>query len=62
MNNTLEERSMAFMNCPWKNTAGCNYICAACFRSDPEGLKGLLDSIERLPEQRETSEAKDERI
>lgn len=20
MNNTLEERSMAFMNCPWKST------------------------------------------
>lgn len=36
MNNTLEKRSMAFTNCPWKSTAGCNLICETCFRSDPK--------------------------
>lgn len=45
---TFEERSMAFMNCPWKSTAGCNYICAECFRSDPDGLRTLLDNFNRL--------------
>lgn len=45
---TFEERSMAFMNCPWKSTAGCNYICAECFRSDPDGLRTLLDDFNRL--------------
>ena len=48
MNNTLEERSMAFMNCPWKSTAGCNYICVECFRSDPDGLRSLIDDFNRL--------------
>ena len=45
---TFKERSMAFMNCPWKSTAGCNYICAECFRSDPDGLRTLLDDFNRL--------------
>ena len=48
MNDTFEKRSMAFMNCPWKSTAGCNYICVECFRSDPDGLKTLLDDFNRL--------------
>lgn len=41
MNNTLEKRLMAFMNCPWKSTAECNYICVDCFHSDPDGLKTI---------------------
>lgn len=45
---TPEKRSMAFMNCPWKSTAGCNYICEECFRSDPDGLRTLLDDFNRL--------------
>lgn len=50
MNSTLEKRSMAFMNCPWKSTVGCNFICAECFRSDPDGLRTLLDDFNRLEE------------
>lgn len=45
---TFEERLMAFMNCPWKNTARCNLICETCLHSDSEGLKVLLDDINRL--------------
>lgn len=56
MRKTFEERSMAFMNCPWKSTAGCNYICEECFRSDPDGLKSILDEINRLGRQIETKE------
>ena len=56
MNNTFEKRSMAFMNCPWKSTAGCNFICAECFRSDPDGLKKILDEINRLGRQIKTKE------
>lgn len=56
MNNTFEKRSMAFMNCPWKSTAGCNFICAECFRSDPNGLKTILDEINRLGRQIKTKE------
>ena len=56
MNNTFEKRSMAFMNCPWKSTAGCNFICAECFRSDPDGLKTILDEINRLGRQIKTKE------
>lgn len=56
MNNTFEKRSMAFMNCPWKSTAGCNYICEECFRSDPDGLKSILGEINRLGRQIETKE------
>lgn len=56
MNNTFEERSMAFMNCPWKSTAGCNLICETCLHSDPGGLKTILDDINRLERQIETKE------
>lgn len=56
MRKTFEERSMAFRNCPWKSTAGCNYICEECFRSDPDGLKSILDEINRLGRQIETKE------
>ena len=48
MNNTLEKRSMAFMNCPWKFTAGCNLICETCLHGDSDGLKTILDDINRL--------------
>lgn len=48
MNNTLEKRSMAFMNCPWKSTAGCNYICETCLYSDSDGFKTIFDDINRL--------------
>lgn len=27
------KHAMAFMNCPWKSTAGCNYICETCMGS-----------------------------
>ena len=54
MNNTLKKRLMAFMNCPWKSTAGCNLICAECFRSDPDGLRTLLDNFNKLGEEIET--------
>lgn len=47
MRKTLEERSMAFMNCPWKFTAGCNLICETCLHSDPDGLRALLDDVNR---------------
>lgn len=47
MRKTLEERLMAFMNCPWKSTAGCNYICETCLHSDSDGLKTLLDDVNR---------------
>ena len=60
MNNTFEERSMAFMNCPWKSTAGCNYICVECFRSDPDGLRSLIDDFNRLGRQIETKEDENE--
>ena len=56
MRKTLEERSMAFMNCPWKSTAGCNLICVECFRSDPDGLRTLLDDFNRLGRQIKTKE------
>lgn len=48
MNDTFEKRLMAFMNCPWKSTAGCNYICAECFHSDPDGFRALIDDFNRL--------------
>ena len=60
MNNTLEERSMAFMNCPWKSTAGCNYICVECFHSDPDGFRSLIDDFNRLGRQIETKEDENE--
>ena len=60
MNNTLEERSMAFMNCPWKSTAGCNYICAECFLSDSDWLRSLIDDFNRLGRQIETKEDENE--
>lgn len=56
MRKTLEERSMAFMNCPWKSTAGCNYICETCLHSDSDGLKAILDDINRLGKQMKTKE------
>lgn len=56
MNNTLEKRSMAFMNCPWKSTAGCNYICETCLHSDSDGLKTILDDISRVGRQMKTKE------
>lgn len=56
MNNTLEKRSMAFMNRPWKFTAGCNLICESCLHSDPDELKTLLDDFNRLEEEMETKE------
>ena len=60
MNNTFEKRSMAFMNCPWKSTAGCNFICIECFRSDPDGLRSLIDDVNRLGRQIETKEGENE--
>ena len=42
------KRSMAFMNCPWKSTAGCNYICETCLHSDSDGFRTLLDDFNRL--------------
>lgn len=59
MNNTFEKRLMAFTNCPWKSTAGCNYICAECFRSDPDGLRSLIDDFNRLGRQIEKKEDDD---
>lgn len=56
MRKTLEERSMAFMNCPWKFTAGCNLICETCLHSDSDGLKALIDDFNRLGRQIETKE------
>lgn len=61
MNNTFEKRSMAFMNCPWKSTAGCNYICAECLHSDPDGLRTLLDDFNRLGKQLKTMEENNRR-
>ena len=58
MNNTFEKRSMAFMNCPWKSTAGCNLICAECFHSDPDGLRTLLDDFNKLGEEIEKKKDK----
>lgn len=54
MNNTFEKRSMAFMNCPWKSTAGCNLFCEECLHSDSDGLRTLLDDVNRLGRQIET--------
>lgn len=62
MRKTLEERSMAFMNCPWKSTAGCNYICEECFHSDPDGLRSLIDNFNRLGRQIETKEDENARV
>lgn len=62
MRKTFEERSMAFMNCPWKSTAECNYICVDCFRSDPDGLKTILDDINRLERQIKTKEGENGRM
>lgn len=59
MNNTLEKRSMAFMNCPWKSTAGCNLICVTCLHSDSDGFRALLDDFNRLGERLKTMEDKD---
>ena len=56
MNNTFEKRLTAFMNCPWKSTAGCNLICVDCFRSDPDGLRTLIDDFNRLGERLKTKE------
>lgn len=58
MRKTLEERSMAFMNCPWKSTAGCNYICETCLHSDSDGLRTLLDDFNRLGERLKIMEDK----
>nr|DAM97728.1 MAG TPA: Radical SAM superfamily [Caudoviricetes sp.] len=58
MNNTFEKRSMAFMNCPWKFTAGCNLICETCLHSDPDGLRTLLDDFNRLGERLKIMEDK----
>ena len=52
----FEKRSMAFMNCPWKFTAGCNLICETCLHNDPDGLRTLLDDFNRLGRQIETKE------
>lgn len=38
---TFEERLMAFMNCPRKNTARCNLVCETCLHSDSEGLNDI---------------------
>lgn len=56
MNSTLEKRSMVFMNCPWKSTAGCNLICETCLHSDSDGLKTILDDISRVGRQMKTKE------
>ena len=56
MNNTFEKRLMAFMNCPWKSTAGCNYICETCLHSDPDGFRALIDDFNRLGRQIKTKE------
>ena len=56
MNNTLEKRSMAFMNCPWKSAALCNLICAEYLHGDSDGLKTILDDIHKLGRQIETKE------
>lgn len=56
MRKTLEKRLMAFMNRPWKFTAGCNLICETCLHGDPGGLKTILDDINRLERQIETKE------
>lgn len=50
------KRLMAFMNCPWKSTAGCNYICVTCLHSDSDGFRTLIDDINRLGRQIETKE------
>ena len=42
------KHAMAFMNCPWKSTAGCNYICETCLHSDSDGFRTLLDNFNRL--------------
>ena len=42
------KHAMAFMNCPWKSTAGCNFICETCLHSDSDGFRTLLDDINRL--------------
>ena len=60
MNNTLEKRSMAFMNCLWKSTAGCNLICAECFHSDPDEFMSLIDDFNRLGQEIETKEDENE--
>lgn len=62
MRKTLEERLMAFMNCPWKSTAVCNLICVECFRSDPDGLRSLIDDFNRLGRQIETKEDENARV
>ena len=55
------KRAMAFMNCPWKSTAGCNYICVDCFHSDPDGFRALIDDFNRLGERlKKTMEDKDD--
>lgn len=53
-------KNMAFINCPWKSTASCNFICETCFRSDPEGFKPMLDDINRLTRRLEALERKEE--
>lgn len=58
VNNTLVKRSMAFMNCPWKFTAGCNLICVTCLHSDSDGFRTLLDDFNRLKRQIEAKEDK----
>ena len=51
MNNTFEKRLMAFMNCPWKFTAGCNLICETCLHSDSDGFRSLIDDFNSLGEE-----------
>lgn len=56
---TFEERATAYMNCPWKNTTGCNLACATCFRSDSGWAKEMLDDFNRLGRRLEALERKE---
>nr|DAF94503.1 MAG TPA: hypothetical protein [Siphoviridae sp. ctTDf8] len=42
--------------CVWKNGIGTKLICVECFRSDPDGLRTLLDDFNRLGRQIKTKE------
>ena len=56
------KHAMAFMNCPGKSTAGCNYICETCLHSDSYGLKTILDDINRLGRQIEAKGDENDRM
>ena len=56
------KRLMAFMNCLWKSTAGCNYICETCLHGDLDELRTLLDDFNRLGRQIETKESENGRM